>query len=570
MALPDRYAYPVWGGEEDVSSGIMVGIPMATTAFWLADLQRAPDIGTNNPDTGNAVIIATDLFLGRGASKYVDRLPVDQQRRFYRFRYVAPGYQDGAWGPWTVGIKPVRFDADPEQAEAAALSGYPIVRAIPMTDGEYIAQAEDTLGQTLPSVTKQSDGVTARSLAKGHQQGTAQHGDSVTFATAYQNPPLVLLKGGIVYEPRSGSWTTTYSSTLPQYIEQEALNLTASGFTVRARLRQKGSPTAQSDEFGASNALDTDGESTTATLVPAGATSDQYTIHYSVRIRVTCPGSGTQSGGVTVAIDTDDGGGGGFVERLATAYSADATAGAGGCIASAYARPDSTTIAFNSGSHLSMDEVSPSDSDFASLFVDEPGGPVSDFAEVTLSNVTDPASSTGHIIRVRHRLSAEIVGTVEVRLYQGATLKATFMLNSFATTFSTESYTLSGTEADSITDYTDLKFYFSIVADSGDENITWDISWAEFEVPAAAVYNETNWTHEQKVITVSGLGSGDAVRVRIKSVQNSGNLNSFLVHAFDGTGDPASGVTYNTSTDHYASQTPDAADRVNWEAVEVT
>ena len=241
-------------------------------------------------------------------------------------------------------------------------------------------------------------------------------------------------------------------------------------------------------------------------------------------------------------------------------------------MASAYARPDSTVsdtgwTTTGGAIYSVLDETSPSDSDYTSTAVS--GGIGDETFEVGLSNVTDPASSTGHIIRVRHKWTGTLfAGTIIVDLVQGTTVKATFFPTPGGT-FATSTYTLSGSEADSITDYTDLRIRVTFQPDI-DDDLTAFVSWAEFEVPASAAYNETNWTHEQKVITVSGLGSGDAVRVRIKSVQNSGNLTSFLVHAFDGTGDPASGVTYNTSTDHYASQTPDAADRVNWEAVEVT
>jgi hypothetical protein len=271
---------------------------------------------------------------------------------------------------------------------------------------------------------------------------------------------------------------------------------------------------------------------------------------------------------VTVAVDSNDGSG--WVERVATPYSASATAGAGGC-AFAYARPDSTvagggfSASGGGGLFAQVDETSPSDSDYISAGFNESAP---DAVELGLSNVTDPLTSSGHKIRVRYKFDTAPVGSAIVYLLQGGTTKASFALGGAAGSYTTESYTLSASEADSITDYTDLRLKIELNPDLGDAT-TFYCSWMEFALENAT-YNETNWTHEQKTIVVSGLGLNDDMRVRIKSVENPSNLTSFSVHAFDGSGDPASGVTYTTTSgDHYASMTPDTEDNVAWEAFAV-
>lgn len=76
-------------------------------------------------------------------------------------------------------------------------------------------------------------------------------------------------------------------------------------------------------------------------------------------------------------------------------------------------------------------------------------------AEVSLTNAGDPAVSTGHIIRYR----AKGTGTLTVKLMQGTTTIATHV-PTLTTSYQTFSFTLSGAEADSITDYNNLRLQF--------------------------------------------------------------------------------------------------------------
>lgn len=125
-----------------------------------------------------------------------------------------------------------------------------------------------------------------------------------------------------------------------------------------------------------------------------------------------------------------------------------------------YARPTSDVSAgtwtASSGSDLyaMLDEASASDADY----IVTTGAST---CEVALGSLTDPASSSGHI--VRYRISATS-GGITVRLRQGTTTIASWTHSPAPTSLTTYEQTLSGAEADSITSYAALKLQFEAIA----------------------------------------------------------------------------------------------------------
>jgi len=121
-----------------------------------------------------------------------------------------------------------------------------------------------------------------------------------------------------------------------------------------------------------------------------------------------------------------------------------------------YARPtsDVTTGAWVSslGGSLAaaIDETIADDADYI-------GTTYGSVCEVSLGSLADPAVSTGH--KVRYRIAADAGGII-VRLRQGTTTIAAWTHNPAPTSLSTFEQTLSGAEADSITDYSALKLQF--------------------------------------------------------------------------------------------------------------
>jgi len=137
-----------------------------------------------------------------------------------------------------------------------------------------------------------------------------------------------------------------------------------------------------------------------------------------------------------------------------------------------FARPDSDI------SNTSDEEVA-SDTDYIR------GNSTAGACVIGLSSVTDPQSSTGHIIRVRARANGSGAGerwTFQVR--QGSTIIETLASNAtLARAWTNLSATLTAGEADSITDYSALSIYAIPTTIAAGESI--DISWVELEVPDA-------------------------------------------------------------------------------------
>lgn len=121
-----------------------------------------------------------------------------------------------------------------------------------------------------------------------------------------------------------------------------------------------------------------------------------------------------------------------------------------------YARPtsDVTTGAWVSslGGSLAaaIDETIADDADYI-------GTTYGSTCEVALGSLADPAIGTGH--KVRYRIAAD-AGAIVVRLRQGTTTIASWTHNPAPTSLSTFEQTLSGAEADTITDYSALKLQF--------------------------------------------------------------------------------------------------------------
>ncbi len=108
--------------------------------------------------------------------------------------------------------------------------------------------------------------------------------------------------------------------------------------------------------------------------------------------------------------------------------------------------------------HTAIDESVIDDADYIQSGL----SPVSaDISEVKFSSLTDPAISSGHVIRYRYQKDTTGGDTINlvVRLVQGTTVIASWTHNNIDAVTTAEQ-TLSGGEADSITDYTDLRLRF--------------------------------------------------------------------------------------------------------------
>lgn len=144
--------------------------------------------------------------------------------------------------------------------------------------------------------------------------------------------------------------------------------------------------------------------------------------------------------------------------------------------------------------------------------------------ELKFSSLTDPVSSSGHILRLRALATGS--STPEkwtVTIYQGATLIATAFSNTTVTrtNYADYSYTLTTAQADAITNYTDLRVRI-VVSQAAGETI--DVSFIEFETPSITpAINKTETATATDTIdirnhinlskTESAIGTSDTVGV---------------------------------------------------------
>lgn len=176
--------------------------------------------------------------------------------------------------------------------------------------------------------------------------------------------------------------------------------------------------------------------------------------------------------------------------------------------------------------------------------------------EVALSAVTDPVSSTGHIMSIYIKKSSNRTSAVTMYLYQGATLIASSSAIAVTTTYTQYDYTLSGAEADSITDYSDLRMRVFFDDQGGGAPGTFNWSWAQLQVPDLPNFtefgyrwrsddgNETTGSSLANENTTATIAPNTNVRVRF-SINNTGGSQPYS-YRLEYTTAPA-GVCSNTS-----------------------
>lgn len=102
-----------------------------------------------------------------------------------------------------------------------------------------------------------------------------------------------------------------------------------------------------------------------------------------------------------------------------------------------------------------------------------------------LSSVIDPQESSSHIVSYVYRKNGGGAVTLDVtaRLMQGATQIASWTHSDVGTSFTLAQQTLTAAQADSITDYSDLRLEFTGTYVSGLVQARSDVSWANLQVP---------------------------------------------------------------------------------------
>lgn len=155
-----------------------------------------------------------------------------------------------------------------------------------------------------------------------------------------------------------------------------------------------------------------------------------------------------------------------------------------------YLRPDSDInvgIWSTAPLYAKIDEVTYSDADEIISTANSTGS-----GEVGLSNATDPNLGTGHVVRFRaHKTAGSPPKTVNlvVSLIQGTTIIQSYTIANLAEVYTAYSFTLTEANANSITNYNDLRLRFEITDHGGGAKQAF-VSWAELEIPDAVTGTE--------------------------------------------------------------------------------
>lgn len=133
--------------------------------------------------------------------------------------------------------------------------------------------------------------------------------------------------------------------------------------------------------------------------------------------------------------------------------------------------------------YVSVDESSYSDSDYIYTSIEASN---TKYFILGLSGVKDPKSSSDHTLSYRTWCDASSGVTLSIALYQGAVSIKSQNATLTASTWVAGSFTLSSGEADSITDYRNLRVRVTLVDGGANETATTcRFSWGKLSVPNA-------------------------------------------------------------------------------------
>jgi len=105
--------------------------------------------------------------------------------------------------------------------------------------------------------------------------------------------------------------------------------------------------------------------------------------------------------------------------------------------------------------------------------------------EAGLTTLTDPVASLGHVLNYAYKKNASAGRTLDlqVELIENVTTRATRTHTDISANWRERNETLTATEADSITDYADLRMKFTFTVSGTGTARSGLVSWANLEAP---------------------------------------------------------------------------------------
>ena len=126
--------------------------------------------------------------------------------------------------------------------------------------------------------------------------------------------------------------------------------------------------------------------------------------------------------------------------------------------------------------------------------------------ELTNTGMTDPLTSTGHILRWRGNVTVNRNADFQISLYQGQPSPGfgseiqTWTTTDPGATETTYTHTLTGGEADLITDYNNLYILASMTRTSTGPAISMVLEYVEFQFGDAEGGGFPHWDHHYKML----------------------------------------------------------------------
>lgn len=151
-----------------------------------------------------------------------------------------------------------------------------------------------------------------------------------------------------------------------------------------------------------------------------------------------------------------------------------------------------------------LDENIADDSDF----IFSANHPQNEYCEVKLTSLTDPLSSSNHTIYVRNRnTSTNFTIPLTVDLYQSGTLIASRIFRNFATGYVTNAFTLTTTETNSITDYSNLRLRLTAGAATGSYSFPLNPEPTTYPLSGEVAYSDTSNNVYKLMFSGSGVSA---------------------------------------------------------------
>ena len=200
------------------------------------------------------------------------------------------------------------------------------------------------------------------------------------------------------------------------------------------------------------------------------------------------------------------------------------------------------------------EELNEQDPDNATTEITTADNPTNTVFEVAFSSITDPQTSSGHYVRYRMYKTGGKTCTATAELYQGGTAIHSDAAQTLTGTYATYSFNLSGAEADSITDYSDLRIRVTANCTGGGAGSQVRATWAEFEAPEPPPTSPPSVTTQDatNIQTYSATGNGEITSTGSSTVTERGFVWDTTSQADPGNTAPGSSG-YGSSTNETGS-----------------